>query len=310
MPPFTRSQARKAMAAHYPAGGGKEPTAGAPQTTNQAPTIARGQTAGISSQAQSAWPTLSSLSTLTDSMASVDAVRPAEPRASCVQVQPTLSSLSTLTESAASQESEKPRTPENRASWTPGSVVLTPRKLGPSPKRIGGHDIDFWRDGSGVIVHGIVDEQSSSQNNQDLAARSQRNREVMRGFEPVLARRIGERERQIQAEFETSQRQGSQIPDGRYGPSLSPDLQNLSHIGVTNDKETDLVPQIRSQRLGPEGTILIDSESGNSKHGSQMLGLQPTEIMDGEQQQSQSIPRRIFPCRSNPPLGPQLTEPC
>lgn len=304
MPPFTRSQARNAIAAHYPVGGGEDLVATAPQTTNQAPTTARRQTDGTSSQAQSVWSALSSLSTLTDLTASVESITLAEPRASCMrqngEVQsawPTLSSPSTLTESAASQESAKPRTPENPVSWTPGSVMLTPRKLGPSPKRIGGHDIDFWRDGSGVIVHGIVDEQSSSQDNQDLAARSQRNREVMQGFSPILARKIGERERQIQAEFEASQ-----ITNGGYERSLDRDLLKENSFSLLHPNQTC------SQRLGPEGTILIDSESQNSAHGSHILGLQPTEIIGEEQQQSTS--RRTFPPRLNPPLKPQPTELC
>lgn len=327
MPPFTRSQARNAMAATHPAGGGNDPAEAAPQTTNQPSTTVGWQTAGTSGQAQSAWPTLSSLSTLTDSVASVESVRPPEPRAPCMshsgQVHSawsTLSSLSTLTESAPSQESARPHTPENRESWTPGSVVLTPRKLGPSPRRIGGHGIDFWRDGSGVVVQGIVDEQSSSQNNQDLAARSQRNREAMRGVEPMLVRRIGERERQIQAEFEASQQsqgQSSQIPEGRYGGSLGPSLQNENSSSHDEEiVEDDPVPhpaQAGSQRLGPEGTILIDSESWHSSDGSQALGLQPTEIIGGEEQQSQSTPRRAFPSRPSPntqqPFGLRPTEP-
>lgn len=68
---------------------------------------------------------------------------------------PSLSSLDSLTDSEASIESDPPQTPP-RGSWTAESVLGTPRKLQRSPLRIGGHGINFWGDGSGVVTQNII----------------------------------------------------------------------------------------------------------------------------------------------------------
>src|ERR1700734_1577814 len=136
MPPVTRSQIRNVQAIAHTVDAQGTPIKIVPSATGQgtrtiwvypaaSPDVEETESTAPVRASVSAWPTLSTLSSLTDSMSSI--------------------------------ESDRPQTPDLRASWTAGSAITTPKKLQRSPDRIGGHSIDFWRNGSGVVVRDIID---------------------------------------------------------------------------------------------------------------------------------------------------------
>jgi len=114
-----------------------------------------------------------------------------------VSAWPTLSTLSSLTDSAQSIKPNRLRTPGPHGSWTAGSVIMTPKKLQRSPGRIGGHSIDFWRNGSGVITQNIINGAESSQNSHDKGsgsdeAQSRDSQDYMRQMRLLIERREAE----------------------------------------------------------------------------------------------------------------------
>ncbi|KIM76240.1 hypothetical protein PILCRDRAFT_824474 [Piloderma croceum F 1598] len=208
-----------------------------------------------------------------------------KPAAASVSLWPTLSTLSSLTESV---ESDRPQTPEPRASWTAGSVIATPTRLQRSPGHIGGHGIDFWRDGSGVIVRDIVDGagvSQSSHHNGEVAMGDTQSGGNCQNYMMQQMRELMERRNAELAVWKAAQSE-------EYEPMGDADVF----------KNT-------APRLGPEGTILIeentssqrDTQTDNAElaelqHRQNLqawaLGLEPTIIIHPGQYEP---PRRTLP---------------
>ena len=206
---------------------------------------------------------------------------------------PTLSTLSSLTDSVSSVEPDGLETPEPPASWAAGSVIAAPRKLQRSPDRIGGHGIDFWRNGSGVIVQDIVDGAGVSQNSHSNGGDKEMDA-VQQG---------GDSEEYIQKMISLMEREAALV---------------AWTAAQLNSMDTDVVENGAQQtrvgpHLGPEGTFLndehpspyegdtdIETDNNNElfalqhRHNLQTraLGLEPTILLGPGQYEP---PKRLLP---------------
>ena len=214
-----------------------------------------------------------------------------------VSAWPTLSTLSSLTDSVSSVEPDGLQTPESPASWAAGSVIAAPRKLQRSPDRIGGHGIDFWRNGSGVIVQDIVDGARVSQNSHNNGG----DKEI------DAVQQGGDSEEYIQQMISLMERREAALA-----------AWTAAQLNVLNSMDTDVVENGSQQtrvgpHLGPEGTFLIDEhpspyegdtdiETDNNnelfalqhRHNLQTraLGLEPTILFGPGQYEP---PKRLLP---------------
>lgn len=204
-----------------------------------------------------------------------------------VSAWPTLSTLTSLSDSVVSVESYKPKTPKRRPSWNAGPAILTPKKLKRSPDRIGGHGIDFWKNGSGVVLRGIVDSTGAPQEAYRNTRKSQDDDEGG-GQSSMGGHRGLEQMKMMKEDLE----------------AVGVFHANKPKVGQSDDTQSTSVGdefnsghQVKRQRLGPEGTILIsdyasscgsdtdmDTDDGavhsDIGRSSRALGLEPTLIID------------------------------
>lgn len=199
---------------------------------------------------------------------------------------PTLSTLSTLTASVLSVNSERPHTPGPRESWTQRASMVpsAPKKLQRSPERIGGHRVDFWRDGSGVVVQGLVGHRES------VIPQSQpeMNDQEMDATDCMSEMRRLREEREAELDDWISSQGANELDE--EDTEMSQDLFDASQQSNS------------AKRLGPEGTELITESTGISEGDTEMvtddderevraLGLQSTLIVDPSQHETVA-PRR------------------
>jgi hypothetical protein len=167
---------------------------------------------------------------------------------------------------------------------------MTPKKLQRSPGRIGGHSIDFWRNGSGVITQNIINGAESSQNSHDKGsgsdeAQSRDSQDYMRQMRLLMERR----EAELMA----------------WAAAHADDDESIDDLNVFEDS----APHAKSgRRLGPEGTVLIgENASGDTyietdsedfavwqhrrNFRAQALRLEPTIIIGSAQYE---YPRRLW----------------
>lgn len=189
-----------------------------------------------------------------------------KPAAASVSLWPTLSTLSSLTESV---ESDRPQTPEPHASWTAGSVIATPKRLQRSPGRIGGHGIDFWRDGSGVIVRDIVDGAGVSQS-------SHNNGEIVMGD----AQSSGDCQNYMQQRRESMERRNAELAVWRA--AQSEEYEQMGDADVFKNT---------APRLGPEGTVLIEEDTSSQRDntGIHMDNARLAELQDRQNLQAWAL---------------------
>ncbi|KZP08297.1 hypothetical protein FIBSPDRAFT_874717 [Athelia psychrophila] len=222
-----------------------------------------------------------------------------------IQPWPTLSSLSTLTDSTLSVGShpstiEAPRTPEphQRGSWHPH---LAPKRAPPltrSPDRIGGHGINFWRndDASGVFTRGMINgifHERRDPHPRQLDGKEER---------AAMAARQAHLENRLIGPGRPSTRgendfyMGSLLSDDdEAGQSMQEDeseghSQLHPEDTIIIDHEalaSALAPSLSGQAMGAESTILIDHSQATDgqrslalcprRQGRAPLGLRPTE---------------------------------
>ena len=199
---------------------------------------------------------------------------------------PTLSSLSSLSESVLNIESDRPKTPAPRDSWTAGSDIATPKKLQRSPDHIGGYGIDFWRDGSGVVMRDIVGSAGVSQNSQNNRGGSDTDDEQSgvdsRHYMQQMRLLLERREAELAAWMAAQPNEYGSMGDGarRLGPEGTVLInENASSYEGNTDMESD----------GEELTVLQHRQNLRAR----ALGLEPTVIIGPEQYQP---PRRSLPC--------------
>jgi hypothetical protein len=182
----------------------------------------------------------------------------------------------------SSIESDRPQTPDLRASWTAGSAITTPKKLQRSPDRIGGHSIDFWRNGSGVVVRDIIDGAGVSQNSHTNVGGSETQMDEQSGVDSQnyidQMKLLVERREAALAAWTAAQSHDHEYagvfedspPGAGGGPGLGPEgtvliSENASSYAGDTDIETDdeeladLQRQhnLQARALGLEPTILV-----------------------------------------------------
>jgi hypothetical protein len=239
----------------------------------------------------------------------IETTESAKPRRANMSAWPTLSSLSSLSESVLNIESDRPKTPAPRDSWTAGSVIMTPKKLQRSPDRIGGYGIDFWRNGSGVIVRDIVDGAGVSQNSQNNRGRSDTDGEQSgvdsRDYMQQMRLLLERREAELAAWVAAQPDERGSMDDGarRLGPEGTVLIsENASSYEGDTDMESDgeelTVLQhrqnLRARALGLEPTVIIGPEqyqpprctlpswnliNQGGEPAERLLGLEPTELV-------------------------------
>jgi hypothetical protein len=189
-----------------------------------------------------------------------------KPAAASVSLWPTLSTLSSLTESV---ESDRPQTPEPHASRTAGSVIATPKRLQRSPGRIGGHGIDFGRDGSGVIVRDIVDGAGVSQSTHN-------NGEIVMGN----AQSSGDCQNYMQQRRESMERRNAELAVWRA--AQSEEYEQMGDADVFKNT---------APRLGPEGTVLIEEDTSSQRDntGIHMDNARLAELQDRQNLQAWAL---------------------
>jgi hypothetical protein len=165
---------------------------------------------------------------------------------------------------------------------------MTPKKLQRNADRIGGHGIDFWRNGSGVIVRGVVDHGGISQNSHQSRNRSgvgsdnQQEDGHTQDYMEHMKALIERRETEL-ASWIIAQSNMHQSVDG--SPRLGPEgtiliTESASSYGGDTDIETDgeglVAPEHQNlQALVLEPTII----AGRSEPATSPLGFEPTELV-------------------------------
>ena len=215
--------------------------------------------------------------------AHVEETESTKPARASVSLWPTLSTLSSLTESV---ESDRPQTPEPHPSWTAGSVIATPKKLQRSPGRIGGHSIDFWRDGSGVIVRDIIDGAGVSQNSHNTG-----------GSEIVMddEQSGGDSQNYMQQMRALMERREAEL--AVWKAAQSDEHESMDDADVFENS---------APRLGPESTVLID---GNASSYGNDTDMETDDAELAELQHRQNIQARALGLEATIIIRPGQYEP-
>lgn len=233
-----------------------------------------------------------------------------------VQQWPTLSSMSALTDSTVSIESQagpsearSPRTPEprHRGSWHPH--LAPPRRAPPlvrSPDRIGGHGINFWRneDASGVFTQGMI-------HGTFHARRAPHSRQLDRKEEraAMAARQIYLENRLRGLAGASSRGQARRVLQrSSFGSSDE-------EVEVGESMQEDGYVYYGHSQLLPEDTMIIDHEAEAAEagvaHSSQggAMRAESTFIIDHSQSSDREQALAPNPCRQeSAALGLQSTE--
>lgn len=217
---------------------------------------------------------------------------------------PTLSSLSSLTDPTSPAESRvptAPHTPKPRSSWHPDLAPRRGKPLTRSPDRIGGHGIDFWKDTSGVVTRGVVNGAmfAPTRPNGDVRARQLDQKEER----ALMATR--------QAYFEGwLEANGGGAGSSAHGIGLARQ-DTIPRDELGESMEEDGGEQQSSQpHLGSGDTIVIDHEDQWPTWGAVPLRqvAHDTIIID-EHQEVTPRQRAFAPRQGTRPLGLQPTEP-